>query len=76
VTNAERISAHNAKLQECLALAEGLPDAGGGKCDKPHVIEVDVLPDAEAVDYNAVYLCGGTIQRLRMDGDNIIEVKT
>jgi N-acetylneuraminic acid mutarotase len=29
MTNTERISAHNAKLQECLAIAEGLPDAGG-----------------------------------------------
>jgi hypothetical protein len=33
--------------------------AGGGTCTEPHVIEVDELPDAEAVEYNAVYLCGG-----------------
>jgi hypothetical protein len=45
--------------KEDITIIPNLPDAGGGKCDKPHVIEVDVLPDAEAVEYNAVYLCGG-----------------
>jgi hypothetical protein len=41
----------------------------GGICDKPHVIEVDVLPDAEAVDYNAVYLCGGRYYKYEIGGD-------
>lgn len=69
MTNAERIDANNAKLQECLTIAEGLPDAGGGECSGAHVIEVEVLPDAGAVDYNAVYLCGGRYYRYMAGGD-------
>jgi hypothetical protein len=61
MTNTERISAHNAKLQECLALAEGLPDAGGGggggECSGNHIIEVDELPTTN-IDENAVYSLG------------------
>ena len=30
MTNTERIQAHNAELQECIEMAENLPDAGGG----------------------------------------------
>lgn len=30
MANKERIEQHNAELQECIALAENLPDAGGG----------------------------------------------
>lgn len=33
MTNKERIEQHNAELQECIALAENLPDAGGGGAD-------------------------------------------
>lgn len=32
--------------------------AGGGACDKPHIIQVDTLP-TENMDETAVYLCGG-----------------
>jgi hypothetical protein len=35
MTNNERIQANNAELQECLELAESLPDAGGGVSVQP-----------------------------------------
>lgn len=35
---------------------------GGGECDLPHVIEVDVLP-TENIDKDALYLCGGAYHK-------------
>ena len=32
--------------------------AGGGACDRPHIIQTDTLP-TENIDEHAVYLCGG-----------------
>ena len=44
MTNIERISAHNAKLQECLTIAEGLPDAGSGGAEL-NIAYGDTPPD-------------------------------
>lgn len=71
MTNAERISAHNAKLQECLTIAEGLPDAGGsGK--EPVLGEI-------TINESGVYDASGKVHTATVEDcktiDNVLYVK-
>ena len=53
---ASRGTTEKYSLKQMAALAA--QPAGGGTCDRPHIIEVTELP-TENIDKNAVYLCGG-----------------